>query len=147
LLHCTVEIQTVYVSPTPSCIPYIFSATAAVLSHSGCWQSLAGLLVGLSQARLPGAFLADWAGYAFSSPWSLMLHVRLVKIFDIGLPLMLLPNCHTDMPPPDISVAGDAHLLRADCHIPIKVPELQHTLRLLCYGVTGAQTESRTDTL
>ena len=38
-----------------------------------------------------------------------------------------------------------SHLLRADLHIPIKVPEPQHTLRLLCYGVTGAHTESRTE--
>lgn len=119
-----------------------FSAITPVLTHSGCWQRLAALLVGLSQALLPGAFPADWAGYAFSSPRSLMLHVCFVKIFDIGLPLMLLPSCHTDMPPPDLSVAGDAHLLWADLHIPIKLPEFQHTLRLLSYGVTGAHTEA-----
>ena len=95
---------------------------------------------------LPGTFPADRAGYAvFSSPQSIIFNVCSVKGGYIGLPLMLLPSCWTDVPPPDLPPAVDAHLLRADLHIPIKVPELQHTTRLLCYGVTGAHTAARTE--
>ena len=58
---------------------------------------------------------------------------------------MLFPSCKTDVPPPELLVAVDAHSLRADLHISVKVPEYQHATRLLCYGVTGAHTAAKTE--
>ena len=104
---------------------------------SACWPLLKMFMLEL----LPSAVPALWAGYTvFSSPQSLILHVCFVNCKSIGLPLMLLPSCWTDVPPPNLPVALNAHLLRADPHISEEVPELQHTLRLPCYGVTGAHT-------